>query len=293
MQLLSISVDPEYDTPERLRVYADEFGAAEKWLFLTGKPHRIRELLGNFFRQVDDGGHHTTDLLLFDRWGRYRDRFSFNDPQELRRLSETAKELIDEASPPLEKMVTTRNVLASVPHAKTKVLPWLFDFQLVDSRGEEFWSRDLTGSPWIASLFFTSCPTVCQQQNRFLADIQSDVLARKSSIVSITVDPDTDTPPVLRQYARELGAGSNWHFLTGGRDYIRRVSSEFLGIAGEGEHHSSLMVVIDRWGQVRARIDWQKDGAQETIASLLDELNQEDRPKPDFQVPDFPKEENE
>ncbi len=288
LQFLSISVDPEFDTPERLREYSGEFSAADQWHFLTGKPHQIKELLEKFFRQADDGGHHTTDLFLFDRWGRYRDRFSFDNPKELQRLSETARELLDENVPPLEKVVSTRNVLASVPHAKSKVLPWLYDFQLVTSDGEEFWSRDLTGTPWIASAFFTTCPTICPLQNRFLHEIQPDVAARNASLVSITVDPETDSPPVLRQYARQMGAAANWHFLTGDRTYIQRVCSEFLGIAGESEHHSSLLVVIDRWGQVRARIDWQKEGAREALLNLLDELNREDRPKTNFQVLNFP-----
>ena len=84
--------------------------------------------------------------------------------------------------------------------------------------------------------------------------------------------------------ARQLNADPGWAFLTGDLDYIRRVGSEFLGMAGGSGHHSSLLTVIDRWGEVRGRFDWQIDGEKQKMLELIDQLNAETRPAASFEV---------
>ncbi len=285
LRFVSLTVDPENDTPERLQRYAAEFEAdPRQWLMLTGQMYKVRALGEKQFSVIVDGVNHTGDLFLVDRWGRYRDRFTWDDPREMKRFSQVAREVLEERQPPLDKNVRTRNVLASLPHSGMPRLPWLYDFQLVDQDGADFWSRDLTGSVWIASFFFTRCPGICPRQNRYLAEIQADIAGRQASLVSITSDPQNDDSATLRQYARSLGAGDHWRFLTGDLDYIRRVGSEYLGIAAEGEHHSSMLVVVDRWGNVRGKIDWQVAGSREFLLNLIDALNQEKMPPADFQV---------
>ena len=93
-----------------------------------------------------------------------------------------------------------------------------------------------------------------------------------------------DDPATLRQYAQDLGAADHWSFLTGDSNYIRRVGSEFLGIAADGPHHSTRLVVVDRWGNVRGRIDWQHDDSRQQILELIDQLNDESVPSADFDV---------
>lgn len=279
LQFVSLSVDPDKDTPERLATYAAEFEAdPDQWHFLSGPIHRVRAIGQQQFNVVVDGENHTGDLFLVDRWGRYRDRFGWDDPREMKRFSETVREVLAESSPPLEQTVRTRNVLASLEHA-TVSPPWLFDFQLTSAANEPFWSRDLTGRVQVVSFFFTRCPSICPRQNRYLAELQADLAARNVALVSITTDPQHDDPAVLRQYARSLTAGDHWHFLTGDPTYIRRAGSEFLGIAADGEHHSSMLAVIDRWGQVRARVDWQAEGSREFLLQLVDRLNAEQQPE--------------
>lgn len=285
LTFLSLSVDPERDTPERLAEYAREFDAdPQRWLFLRGQMYKIRDVGEKQLNTVVNGTDHTGDLFLVDRWGRYRDRFTWDDASEMKRFSEVARDVLAETEPPLDAVVRTRNVYAGLPHDDQKRLPWLYDFQLIDQQGEPFWSRDLTGKPWVASFFFSRCGSVCPRQNRFLADIQSDISGRGAELVSITTDPEYDTPSILRQYASTLNAGDHWHFLTGSYDYIRRVGSEFLGIAADGEHHASLLVVVDKWGYVRGRFDWQQPGAAEAMLSLIDQLQTESRPAGAFEI---------
>lgn len=285
LTFLSLSVDPENDTPERLVDYANEFDADPKqWLFLTGQMYKIREVGEKQFRVIVDGVNHTGDLFLIDRWGRYRDRFTWDDPREMKRFSQVVKNVLSETEPPLDAVLSTRNVYASLPHDKPELVPWLHDFQLIDQNDQLFWSRDLTGRVWVASMFFSRCPGICPRQNKFLADLQAEISGRNADLVSITTDPQNDDPAALRQYSKSIGAGSAWQFLTGDLTYIRRIGSEFLGIAGEGEHHSTMLVVVDRWGAVRGRIDWRIAGASQVLLDLIDQLNREQSPVLDFVV---------
>ncbi|MGI9517136.1 MAG: SCO family protein [Pirellulaceae bacterium] len=289
MTFIGLSVDCKNDTPEVLREYFANFGGDPgKWLMMTeqkGQKNTIQQIGNQQLNVVVDGVNHTGDIFLIDRWGRFRDRFTWDDPREMKRFAEVAREVMAETAPPLEAMVHSRNVMASLSHeqrnASSSAVPWLFDFQLIDQNGQPFYSRDLTGQVWVASFFFTRCGTVCPQQNAFLAKLQPDIVGRDAQLVSITTDPEFDQPAVLRQYARDLTAGEDWIFLTGDEQYIQRVGSEFLGIPVHGEHHSTLLVVVDRWGNVRGRLNWQVEGQREALLQLVDQLNKETVPPAD------------
>ena len=286
---IGMSVDTKNDTPEVLRAYAEDFNAdPEKWLMLTGQQFKINELARQQLLTVVDGEHHTGDIFLVDRWGRFRDRFSWDDPREMKRFDSVLEEVLAETSPPLDKTVKTRNVAATFSHTKQNqpsAHPWLRDFQLTDSRGKDFYSRDLTGQVWVGSFFFSRCGSVCPKQNAWLAKIQPELAGRKVKTVSITTDPDYDQPEILRPYARDLNATDDeWLFLTGDDNYIQRIGSEFLGIPVHGEHHSSLLAVVDRWGNVRGHMDWQAENGKEKLLNLVDQLNQETQPPAEFEL---------
>ncbi len=286
LTFLSITVDPEKDRPGVLQDYADSFQAdTVNWRFLTGQLFRVREIGEQRFGVVVDPATHTGDILLIDRWGRYRDRFTWDDPREMKRFADVARAVLAETQPPIDASFTTRNVLAGISHHQLPRPPvWLDAFHLTDQNNQRLFSRDLTGTVWIASFFFTSCPGICPKQNAFLLSLQPALDERNVPLVSITTDPQTDEPRKLRQYARQLGAGSSWTFLTGPREYIARVGSEYLGLMAHGEHHSSMLVIVDRWSNVRARIDWQQIGARQMILEIVDQLRQETAPPADFQL---------
>ncbi len=289
LTFIGLSVEPKVDTPEVMRDYFEDFNSnPDKWLMMTeqkGQRNTIQQIGTQQLNVVVDGINHTGDIFLIDRWGRFRDRFTWDDAQEMKRFAEVARQVLDETGPPLEGNIRTRNVMASLAHAQRNAtnapVPWLFDFQLTDQNDQPFYSRDLTGQVWIGSFFFTRCGTICPQQNAFLAKLQPDIVGRGARLVSISTDPEYDQPAVLRQYARDLGAGEDWVFLTGLPEYIQRVGSEFLGIPVHGEHHSTLLVVVDRWGNVRGRLNWQVDGQKEVLLELIDQLNREAVPAAD------------
>jgi cytochrome oxidase Cu insertion factor (SCO1/SenC/PrrC family) len=76
---------------------------------------------------------------------------------------------------------------------------------------------------------YTSCPDSCALQTAEMARIQADTASADVRLVSITVDPDRDTPQVLARYAKRFGADQQrWLFLTGKKEAIHRLAEEGL-----------------------------------------------------------------
>jgi cytochrome oxidase Cu insertion factor (SCO1/SenC/PrrC family) len=277
---VSVSVDPENDTVPVLKRYAQDFEATpDRWLFLTGQPYQVRQLGEQNFGVVVDKETHTDNLLLVDRWGRYRDRFKWDDPYDMKRFLNVAKEVLSESQPPLDAVIRTRNVMAGTEPADVNLVPWIREFHLVERSGEKFFSRDLTGQIWIGNFFFTSCPGICKQQVEYLRGLEDRLKRHPAIIVSITTDPTTDTPEKLRQFARGLDADpKRWLFLTGPDQLIRRIASEFFSSHASPDHHSSRLYVVDRWGNVRGDFDWQQADEEAAMLQLVDQLNEEQVP---------------
>ncbi len=279
-----VSVDPDVDQPEVLAKYAEDFGAVvPRWQMLTGPFHRVRELGEYGFRVTVAKEVHTDNILLVDKWGRYRDRFRWDDPIETKRFVETARELIAERNVPLEEQVITRNAMAASRPADWNTVPWIREFELENQDEEKFFSRDMTGQVWVGSFFFSTCTAICIEQNRYIAGLTSRTSENPFPIVSISTKPEYDTPEVLRAYAAGLGADTKrWQFLTGDPKLIRRTAAEyFVAPAGE-DHHSSLLFVVDRWHRVRGKFDWQQPEQEAAMLELIHRLQKETAPAPDF-----------
>ena len=282
---VSISVDPENDTPEVLNRYAADFNAApDRWAFLTGPAYRVSQLGEHQFRVVVNKDTHTDNILLVDRWGRYRDRFKWDDPFDMKRFVEVVKTVASETEPPIDQSFRTRNVLAGIAPPELKAVPWIRDFHLTERSGAKFHSGDMTGKVWIANFFFTTCPGICKRQNAYLSGLQDRLVNHPTTIVSITTDPKTDDVAKLGSYANEFGADrERWLFCTGNETLIRRVSSEFFGAHATGDHHSSMLFLVDRWGNVRGEFDWQDAQEEVELIKTIDALNAEKYPPARFQ----------
>ena len=118
------------------------------------------------------------------------------------------------------------------------------DFALIDQRGQPVRRGDFDGKVWIASFIFTNCPDECPLMTSEMARLQSN-LAHMADLrfVSISVDPDRDTPAVLSQYAERFNADpGRWFFLTGDKRAIYLLAREGfrLGIVDPADpSHSS------------------------------------------------------
>ena len=99
------------------------------------------------------------------------------------------------------------------------------DVELINQDGKKvrFYSDVLKGKTVIVNAFFTSCTSVCPPMNRNMEKIQEvlgDRVGRDVFLVSLTVEPEVDTPARLKEYAQKFHAGSGWVFLTGKKENL-------------------------------------------------------------------------
>ena len=131
---------------------------------------------------------------------------------------------------------------------------------LVDSAGKPFDLASLRGKAVLVSFVYTTCTGVCPGTTAALARIQDRLKEAKLwgtsvDFVSITLDPARDTPEVLRQYARLLGAdSSSWHFLTGPPPKVETVIAGWgmwvrAGPTGALDHPSRVFLLDPRGRQ--------------------------------------------
>lgn len=119
-------------------------------------------------------------------------------------------------------------------HATTVPVLWRApEFTLTDQRGSPFASSELNGTVWIASFIYTSCPDVCPLITARMAQIRDalaaeEVLGTGARLVSFTVDPQRDSPAVLRAYAERYGGADpgRWAFLTGPPQAMRDIVTD-------------------------------------------------------------------
>jgi cytochrome oxidase Cu insertion factor (SCO1/SenC/PrrC family) len=125
-------------------------------------------------------------------------------------------------------------------------------FTLTDQTGKEFSSADLAGKVWMGSIFFANCPGPCFRENQAVAEIVKEIADADFIAVSLTCDPDNDTPDVLARYAERFGADpARWKFLTGDMRTITKVGLETFRLPVEVGVHSERGVVFDRQGRLR------------------------------------------
>ncbi len=106
-------------------------------------------------------------------------------------------------------------------------------FSLTDSRGKAFSRDSLLGKVWVADLIYTRCEDTCPAQAADMARLQK-LFAQEAdfALLSVTVDPDNDTPAVLARYAAAFAAkAGRWVFLTGDKKSIDRLAREGFRLA--------------------------------------------------------------
>lgn len=131
------------------------------------------------------------------------------------------------------------------------------EFTVTNYDGQQLSSEQLRGRPWIASFMFATCQGVCPVMNRQVADLQQR-FGQYVRFVSFSVDPETDSFPVLAAYAREYGALPGVWFITRTRlDSVRMLSRDgfLLSDPKSPDLHSSRMVLVDELGQIRGYFD--------------------------------------
>ena len=132
---------------------------------------------------------------------------------------------------------------------------------LIDQNSNPIDDSFFATTPSVVNFIFTRCKDICPALSQKMQYIQSQV--PNARLISITVDPEYDTPTVLSEYQKKYQAGANWFFLTGTREQITKANSVFQQAykenSTEGDApnilHSQKFILIDQDGFVRGFYD--------------------------------------
>jgi protein SCO1 len=148
------------------------------------------------------------------------------------------------------------------------------EFQLTDSRGRPFDGGSLNGKIWIVDFIYTQCPGPCPRMTSQMHAIEKRVKnSQDIRLISFTVDPAHDTPPVLNDYAHLFGGPTpQWYFLTGSPETLHQLARNVF-MAGDlvgVMDHSTRFIVVDRERRIRGFYSTFDAGG---ISPLIDDVN--------------------
>tara|TARA_B100001059_G_scaffold236768_1_gene290093 strand:- start:3458 stop:4156 length:699 start_codon:yes stop_codon:yes gene_type:complete len=137
------------------------------------------------------------------------------------------------------------------------------DFLLLNQDSLYISNEDYLGKVFLAEFFFSKCPTICPIMNRNMKLLHDIFKDKEFGIASFTIDPEYDTPSVLKSYSESITNNSiNWNFLTGEKAEIYNIANNgfniFAGInsnAPGGFEHQGYFALIDKSGYIRSRND--------------------------------------
>ncbi len=162
------------------------------------------------------------------------------------------------------------------------------EFELTDQDGQDFGLADLRGAPFVLAAIFTTCSGPCPGITIGMLGLQEALQDTDVRLVSISVDPEEDTPEVLKAYAKSYGAKlDNWSFLTGDETEIYSLLKQGLwlgveraeleqAVLGLQVSHAALLVAVDARGRRRGWYDGQDPKAMELLLERLRFLAQEE-----------------
>jgi protein SCO1/2 len=142
---------------------------------------------------------------------------------------------------------------------ESSVIGTVPDFRFTTQDGKTLSRADLLGKVWVVDFFFTRCPGPCPVMSSRMAEISKELKKAKDvRLVSVSIDPENDTPAVLSAYAKRLNADpSRWSFLTGPKKEIDEFTTkgmlQVLATDPAGvPTHSTRFLVVDRQGRIRS-----------------------------------------
>lgn len=167
-----------------------------------------------------------------------------------------------------------RKQLAQLREAAKAEPNWTRSFELIERSGLLVRSEELKGQPYIACFFFSTCPGTCKRQSSEMRLLQSKFKGQPIRLVSISVDPDVDTPEVLRSYAESFNADpKQWLFLTGVLDDIVRVGTEMFFLPGvERRGHPDRFCLVNAQGELVGSYVWLDEEERQLLVEHAEEL---------------------
>ena len=171
---------------------------------------------------------------------------------------------------PVLILITLMSLIAAGPHdvhdpaSSHQQLPKIApapDFMLTSQDGAQVTLTDFRGKVVAVTFIYTSCTSTCPVLTPMMSFVQDQLgrdFGRNIVFVSITVDPERDTPLVLKEYATSFGANlSGWSFLTGSPAAIRDVTRRYGVVASKNisgdVDHTFLTSIVDQHGILRVQ----------------------------------------
>jgi cytochrome oxidase Cu insertion factor (SCO1/SenC/PrrC family) len=239
VRFISVSVDPATDTPERLKAWGAKFHAGDGWTFVTGDKPQVDELLralGASSARRED--HSPTVLIGNDAQGNWTRTYGLANTTTLVNIINNA--------------ITTKPAASAVSpkpaEEPSQAQKYFTDVELIDQDGKtvRFYSDVLKGKTVVVNAFFTTCTSVCPPMNRNMEKIQEafgDRVGKDVFLVSMTVDPETDTPARLKEYSQKFHAGAGWMFLTGKKENLDQALYKLGQYVEQKDDHKTIFII--------------------------------------------------
>lgn len=148
--------------------------------------------------------------------------------------------------PSLQEQSRTEPMVAAPANSAAE--KYFSDVELINQDGQKmrFYSDVLKDKVVVINTFFTSCTSVCPPMNRNLERVQEflgDRLGKDAFLVSISVDPETDTPPRIKEYSRRFHARSGWVFLTGKKENVDWALYKLGQYVATKDDHTTIIII--------------------------------------------------
>jgi len=166
------------------------------------------------------------------------------------------------------------------------------DFTLTNQFSRAVSLSDLRDQVWVADIIFTLCPGPCAKMTKQMSELQSALpVNERVKFISLTADPEHDTPEVLKKYGERFGSAPfRWHFLTGKKLDLYRLATKGLLLALDEIKpdertspndlfvHSTLFVIVDKQGRIRGSFDGAEPSSRQKILDAVQTLLKEKQP---------------
>lgn len=301
VSLISISVDPVTDVPERLKSFASKFNAGPGWTFITGGKPEIDQLLKALGAAVADKIDHTPMVLVgneaADYWTRTyglapastlvkvitdatarsaETNSSVQVPLPGAAMSAAGAERQLQRRPNRDSAtVLSTGSSGSGGEAKTPAETAAAYFPNTvlltqDKKPVHFFDDLMKGKTVIINFMFTTCMGICPPMTANLLKVQEylgDRVGKDITMISISVDPIVDTPDALKKYTTNYKIKTGWYFLTGKKADVDLVLRKVGGFVDDKNDHSSLVII----GNVETG-EWVKMFAMARPAEIADSV---------------------
>lgn len=240
MLFLSVSVDPQTDTPARLATFARKHEAGRGWHFLTGSPAAIAQALKSLGEPVGSAEAHSERLLIINDMRRVTGGIDavHASPQQ---IAESIRKIADAG---LSRTGQAERYFSNLP--------------VIDAKGTQhhFYRDVISPGPVVITTLFTRCTDACPLITAKLASAQGQLSGAARSrvrFVAISSDPGYDTPDRLKAFAARHRLSEQWTLLTGKPENVAWLLYR-LGLDSDQPQDHSTQILIGNEG----RGQWQR-----------------------------------